>query len=563
MSARKVSNVLLRVQPQQGQAYNHAFRAESLTIGRSISTDLAIPDGSLSRRHARLFWNEDQLYLEDSGSRNGTLLNGALIAGPVVLAPGDRIQLSGTMIELMEIQRYSKDWREDTDSASQTLLKPMKALLQRDEGTSSIPKDDWSALRRYAERLMLVNEVHEAATSSMPLDELLALILDRTFGHLGPEFGAIYLRNSRGQFEAVVARSKNPANQEPLRPPQKLVTEVAEKGMAALVFDTQTDQRFSSSESLVSSGIRSLVAAPILGEADPLGMIVLSSKVLVRQFSEEDLNTLVSVASVAGLKIRNVQLVEEAAQRRVYQRELAIARRIQESLLPRSLPCPDGYQIEARNVPSQGVSGDFYLANQREIDGALVFLVADVSGKGIAASLLVGSLEALAAAPIEDGLPPHEVCEKLSRLLYARTSRERYATLFLGVLYPETGNLIYANAGHPAGLLLRNSGEVEKLGITGVPIGIFKEAQYQAAQVVMELGETLLVFSDGLIEARNQEGEDYSLERLLDLCKRNHQTALADLVTAIDSDWEMFAQNAVTRDDRTLLLLRRCKDPIH
>jgi len=532
-----------------------------MVMGRASASDLVLPDLSLSRQHAKLFWRDDSLMLTDCKSRNGTFVNGTLIQKPVSVAPGDWFQLSETVLEVREIHHYASTEVDIEGGGPHTILRPVKALLDSETPTEQIMESVTPELRRYAERLMLLNEVHEAAARPMALEALLDLILELTFNHLGPESGAIYLRQEDGEFKAVARRSKG-GRAQPMSPSQKLVSEVAEKGLAALVFDTQTDQRFSGSESIVSAGIRSLVAAPIMDEDRPLGLIVLASKAVVRLFSEDDLHTLVSVAAVASLKIRNAKLVEASAQRRVYHRELALARKIQVSLLPRSLPCPLGYEIEGRNLPSHGVSGDFYQVTRRALDGQIVLMVADVSGKGIAASLLVSSLEALAAGPVEDGLPPDEICAKLSRLLYARTSRERYATLFLAVLQPETGQLTYANAGHPAAILVRHDQACEALANTGVPIGIFKEAKYEAKQTLIGPGETLVIFTDGLIEARNQDGEEYGQERLRRLCQQYAGGALEDLVGAIDTEWEAFAQDALARDDRTMVLLRRhANDP--
>lgn len=547
--------VVLQIEPPRRQSFSHTFQDAELTIGRSSANDLPLPDLSLSRLHAKLFWSEGTLHIDDCKSRNGTFLNGVQVVQAHPVMAGDTIQASESLIRIRDIQTGAIADRHPSETSTHTILRPVDVLLR---GQSNQVKDgeDWSALQKYAERLTLLNEVHEAAAKPMPLQNLLELILDQAYDHLGPETGAIFLRKEDNGFETAAYRSKYPGKK-PLEPSQKLVTEVANKGLAALVFDTQTDRRFSGSESIVTSGIRSLMAAPILNEDKPLGLIVLSSKAMVRQFSEDDLSTLVSVAAVASLKIRNATLVEASAQRRIYQRELAIARKIQVSLLPRSLPCPPGYQIEGKNLPSQGVSGDFYQVTQRAIDGRLVMMVADVSGKGIAASLLVGSLEALAAAPVEDGLPPDQICEKLSRLLHARTSRERYATLFLAMLDPESGVLTYANAGHPAALLLREAGHCEPLPITGVPIGIFRETSYQAGRTIIHPGETLVIFTDGLIEARNENDEEFGVNRLDSICSAFRDESVTDLFHSIDEAWQAFANDTVSQDDRTLLLLKR------
>ena len=138
-------------------------------------------------------------------------------------------------------------------------------------------------------------------------------------------------------------------------------------------------------------------------------MIVLSSRMAVRHFAEEDLELLVSLASVAALRLRNVQLAEEAAQRRLLEKELELGRRIQMALLPSLLPELPGYRLHGGTRPSRTVSGDYFQVLTRRDGDECVLMIADVSGKGVAASLLTASLEALAAGPLEDGLSPDEV----------------------------------------------------------------------------------------------------------------------------------------------------------
>ena len=196
---------------------------------------------------------------------------------------------------------------------------------------------------------------------------------------------------------------------------------------------------------------------------------MLESRAGVRQFAEEDLELLVSLAAVAALHLRNLALAMEAAERRRLEEELALARRIQVALLPDHLPEISGWDLYGGNFPSRGVSGDYYEVVERAEGRECVFMMADVSGKGMAASLLTVSLQALSTGPIEDGLPPEEICTRLSRLLYRRTPPEKYATAFLGVLEPATGRLRYTNAGHNPPLVLRAAGQRRGAGLDRRP----------------------------------------------------------------------------------------------
>ena len=543
--------IRLQIVPARGVPFEHLFEGESLVIGRGTNAGLMLDDPFVSRHHARLFRNRSGLFLEDPGSRQGTLLNGQPVREPVRIQPGDVVQISQFTISL----QGAKPAAELDEPLDATVLRRAEDIL-KDSVQAPARVEGEAALRRYAERLRLLNEVHQALGTSLGLDELLELILDRVFGHLLPERGAIFLRTADGGHRRAASRAAA-GTEEALPCSRSLVREVAEKGMAALVLDVQTDQRFAGAQSLRISGVRSLVAAPLLGPEGSLGMIALDSRILVRQFTEEDMDLLISLASVAALHLRNAALALEAAERRRLEEEVALARRIQLALLPDHLPEIGGYELHGGTVPSRGVSGDYYQVVVRRSGEECVLLVADVAGKGMAASLLTASLEALAAGPIEDGLPPDQICDRLSRQLYRRTPPEKYATAFVAVLDPASGRLRYTNAGHNPPLLVRVTGEVERLGPTGVPIALLPAAPYRLAETLLHPGDLLVIYTDGLAEAANPEDEEYGLERLTAACLRHRTASCEEITAAVAQDLEAFARGIPFADDRTLLLARR------
>jgi sigma-B regulation protein RsbU (phosphoserine phosphatase) len=182
-------------------------------------------------------------------------------------------------------------------------------------------------------------------------------------------------------------------------------------------------------------------------------------------------------------------------------------------------------------------------------------MIADVSGKGMGASLLTVSLQALSEGPVEDGLPPDEICVRLSRQLFRRTPPEKFATAFLGVLEAATGLLRYTNAGHNPALLIRGNGTAERLAATGPPLGLFSVAPYRAAETVLAPGDLLVLYTDGFVEAENPAGEEYGLERLQAICLRHPEGE--ELAAALDQDLERFVRGIPFADDRTLVTARR------
>jgi serine phosphatase RsbU (regulator of sigma subunit) len=551
----------IHVVPADGQAFDYPFESDSVIVGRSSTSDLVLADKFLSRQHARLFMQDDFMMVEDLGSRNGTLLNGSQIQAPTRVEAGDVIKVSGSVMSVQDSDHPSASAPSPGGGGfdlGQTVFRDASDLMQSASsiGTTTIKGE--AALRKYADRLRLLNEVNQALNQSMSLDALLDMILDRVFEHLQPEQGVIFIRDAAGENQPAAQRSVPGLETEYLYS-RTLVKEVTEKGLAALVLDVASDDRFGQAESIVASGVRSLVAAPLLGPDGALGMIALNSRLHVRQFSEEDMELLTSLASVAAMRIRNIALLSDAAERRRLEEELALARRIQVSLLPDKLPEPEGWEIYAGNVPSRGVSGDYYQMMERdnEDDNELVVMLADVSGKGMAASLLCSALEALMVGPIEVGYPPSEICTRVSRRLFERTPPEKYATGFLVCLKSAVGSFAFANAGHNYGLLITAAGEVEELGPTGTPIGLVPMAIYKEEQRQLDPGDVLVLYTDGYVEAEDPEGEEYGLERMTEVFVKERAGELAGMSRVLEEDLREFSRGVPFHDDRTLVILRR------
>ena len=550
--------ITIRVTSSEGAVSERTFDGETVVIGRSSQCDLPVPDRSMSRRHARLVsGSDDDWRIEDLGSRNGTVVDGVDVAEPTRLRVGSRVALGSSLLEVVGLGTGTDPGSQrtadgiDDDLAGHTMLRPAAELLPRPES----PDTDSATLWQYAERLRLLSEVHQALDTSITLDDLLELILDRVFEHLRPEEAAVVLRTAGGAYEVAAARSVRGADPAWLFS-RVLARRVVEEAQAALVLDAAADDRFREAISLLDAGVRSLCAAPLLAPNGALGMLVVGSRLSSRQFTPDDMSLLAPLASVAAMRIRNVRLAEEAAERQRLEQEVQLARRIQIALLPATLPQPAGWQVHAGNVPSRGVSGDFYKLVQRA-DGELVMLVADVSGKGIGAALLTGALEALTAAALESGDEPAAVCARVSRLLWERTPVEKYATLFLGFLDTASGLLRYANAGHCPGLLVRAGGASEWLHSTGMPIGIIEHGSFDQAEAVLAPGDLLMVYTDGLTEAENGGDEEYGTERLRQVVVAQRELPLGGVAAAVDTDLEGFAQGTPFHDDRTLVLVRR------
>jgi sigma-B regulation protein RsbU (phosphoserine phosphatase) len=186
-----------------------------------------------------------------------------------------------------------------------------------------------------------------------------------------------------------------------------------------------------------------------------------------------------------------------------------------------------------------------------------VLFVADVAGKGVAASLLTASVEALAAGPLTDGLAPDAVCTRVATHLWRRTPPEKYATAFLAVVERTTGRLVYTNAGHNPALLVRRDGRVERLASNGTPLGLLPAPHYGLAETSMAPGDVLFIYTDGVTEAEDPHEDEYGLARLESVCRRTAGRPLFEVVSAVRDDLRAFAAGVPFRDDLTMVAARR------
>ena len=545
----------LRVKPGDGAAFQQECQGPAIVLGRSNKADIVIPDPCLSRLHARLLQEGDAWLLQDLGSKNPTLLNGQALSGPTPVHPGDVFQLGGTLVYVEAESRDAavpearRARRLPADDGTLLISASTRVRLEPEAAADELGE---AALRRQTGRLRMLNEVHRALARPITLDALFELILDRAFSDLRPDAGLVLLREPGGGYRRAASRTLPGAQEVPHS--RRLLQEVTENGMA-LVVDATSDARFKSSQSIVSSGLRSIVAAPLLDPDGCLGVIVLASQLHVRRFSEEDMELLVSLASAAALRIRNLELAEETARRRILDTELHLAHDIQMALLPRRFPRRDEFELAATLRPASSVGGDLY---DFVADGQrLFFMVGDVAGKGVAAALLMAVTKTLFHAVAEAGTPVCEILARVNQDLARDNERGMFVTAFAGCLDLANGELELGNAGHLAPYRLAADGSLTPLVCpVGVPLGVLEHSTYASARVLLSPGEALFLFTDGVVEALDPTGEQFGadrLERYLGCAAGLEAPALVEgALAALDT----FTGQAPQFDDVTILALR-------
>jgi phosphoserine phosphatase RsbU/P len=549
-----VSLLRLRVEPADAAPFMRDLDRPELVLGRSSKTDVVINDRFLSRVHARIVQQGDGWLIEDMGSRNPTRLNGMPVTSPATLKPGDVILMaeSRVVVEGPEgpVAGSGPEGRNETLPGS-TIFRAASTFFAP-EAAAAAAGDPLA--RNLAERLKLLNEVHRALAAPITLEALLEMILERAFAHLQPDEGAVFLRKSDGGFEAAASRRLPGATGELLYS-RRLAQEVAGKGMAALVTDAGIDERFARAESIVVSGVRSLIAAPLLDSEGSHGMIVLSARQRTRPFGEEDMELLAALASAAALRIRNIALAEETAQRRLLDKELDLARDIQMGMLPRAFPVSPEVDLVATLRPARTVGGDLYDVVE---DGPhLWFIVGDVSGKGVGAALFMAVTKTLFRAIAPGEASVGTALTRLNRELARDNERAMFVTAFGARLDRSSGTLEYVNAGHCPTYRLGAAGAMTTLpGPIDPALGAVEEHAYRTSVVRLEPGDGVVAYTDGVVEARNAAGAELGmagLESYLGACGDARPEAI---VRGLVQKVEEFAGEEAQYDDVTVLALR-------
>jgi phosphoserine phosphatase RsbU/P len=553
-----------------------------ITIGRSARNDLCVPDPFASRVHAEVRREGDLYVLQDLGSANGTLFNGGRVEQPVPLAPGDRIQIGETEIVFHDqalaaagatmIADGGHSVPEATialNSGHRTTSGLLEAIEgARTQGSGETPWGAAAAAPAASQRdrtvipagqgdlLALISKVSVTLLAPATLDETLRQIAALVFEAVPAERCVIMLRDKGGELKVRVAEHHGArAEVGEIRVSRSIVEEVVTNGRSVLTSDAQHDPRFASS-TMTIQGIRSVLAAPLGVGEKIFGMIYADSPLAEAKFSQDHLTVLTTLASVAAIRVENARLVEEDLERERFERELQLAREIQQRFQPSGAPHAPGYELQGISFPCYEIGGDYYDFIPRP-DGRLIIALGDVSGKGTSAALMMSSLHAAMHAQTSAHQSIVGTITAVNKYLAETIPDNRFITLFCAELDPVTGNLVFINAGHNPPLIARAAGTMEQLSAGGVPLGIVADFAFREGRTQLHPGDVLVVYSDGVTETQNAAGEEFGPMRLYDVLSRNLDASAAGLRDRIESALTKFAQGTDAGDDITLVIVKR------
>jgi sigma-B regulation protein RsbU (phosphoserine phosphatase) len=546
-----------------------------ITIGRSARNDLCIPDPFASRVHAEVRREGDEYILQDLGSANGTLYNGANVEGAIHLTAGGRIQIGETEI-VFDDGTFNSGMGATmiTDNSGSSLPEATIALASGDRTTSGLleaiegartqPEEIASTVTtvtpkaaKHGDLLALISKVGITLLSSATLNETLEQIVSLVFESVPADRCLIMMRDEGSEdLRVAVARLRDRVGEVgEIRVSRNVLDEVVIRGKSVLTSDAQHDPRFASG-TMVLQGVRSVLAVP-LGVVDKVfGIIYADSPIAEGRFTEDHLKVLTTLASVAAIRVENARLIEARLERERLERELALASEIQQRFQPTAPPHVKGYELQGISFPCYEIGGDYYDFIERE-DGRLVIALGDVSGKGTAAALLMSSLHAAIHAQSASHDSLVATISAVNRYLADNIPSNRFVTLFYAELDPESGALSFLNAGHNPPLIVHAAGTVEQLASGGLPLGIKRDAEYREGRTQLQRGDVLVIYSDGVTEAQSPSGEEFGSTRLYEVVSRNIEASAAGIRDRIESSLTKFAQGTSAADDITLVIVKR------
>jgi phosphoserine phosphatase RsbU/P len=518
-------------------------------IGRQAGNELTLRDSRISRQQAQITADDGNFILEDMGSRHGTFVNGERVLRHE-LKPKDRIDFG--------MQDSYKLIYIGDGATIEELVEKVEAPPPTEAGSRGLY------------HLGVLLEVARTLGTGLSLEDVLSSVVDAAIQVTRTERGVLLLANPAGELQTAVARDsqRNTLRPDQLQVSQSVVKRVATTRRELVVSDTGAETAVSAQESVARLELHTIVAIPIdklptietldatisTRQGELIGVLYLDSHTSSSAFTDLDRQVLHTLAREAATVVENARLFASARAKTRLDHEIEIASQIQRHLLPKTLPNLPNVAVAGTTLACHSVGGDCF--DVIELGGGRHgFFVGDVAGKGISAALLATLLQGVffTTAAMDISLPG--VFSRVNTYLCERSAEERYATVFYGVL-DKMGRFEYVNAGHVPPLLRRKSGALEALGSANFPVGMFAEAEYQSARVILDPGDVLVIYTDGVSEATNTHNELFEDARLRQTVESFAGEDVNELAQCIREAVKVFTQGAPQSDDITVLTIQ-------
>lgn len=532
-----------------------------ILIGRHPDCRVVLDAPSVSRQHCALTVAADGVVAEDLRSRNGTLVNGSPLTTPRRLEDGDELGLCGHRLVFRATSSavtdswaaavVDDDFEDDPTGGSDALIVSQMDVVR--------PSADEGLDQHTQAKLRAVLGLNRAIGASLSLDDVLPRLLDgllEVFPQADRGF-VLLAQPPTGKLRVRARRTKHPDEGHP-RISRTLIDRVATSRRAILSADAVTDTRFRANESVLVGSIRSVMCVPVTaGDGRLLGVLQVDSRDMRDRFDADDLEVLVGLVGRAAQAIEQALAHDERVEREQLDRDLELAHRVQQGLLPSGPPALPGYEIFDFYEAARHVGGDFF-SYVPLAGGRLAVVLADVSGKGIAAALLMAALSAdvrycLASEP-DLGRAVSLINESFLRGGWD----DRFATLVVAVLAPERDAVTVCNAGHLPVFLRQPDGTVRQVAVElgNFPLGMAADHDFRSCTIELPPDGAFVLCTDGVTEAMNHEGRCYGIERLEQVIA-GPATGAEAIARRILADIDQHTAGVSGNDDLCLVCVRR------
>ena len=404
--------------------------------------------------------------------------------------------------------------------------------------------------------LMEVLGVARSLAASHELQPLLELVEASVLRVLDCDRAGVFVLDERTNELAGRAVTGEPGLRFPAD--RGIAGSVLRAGVAIRLEDAHLDPRFNPEvDRRTGYRTRSMLTVPVRDWLDrPIGVLTALNK-HGGPFESRDEAVAAALAVQVGVAIQRQLLLDQAEERRRFERDLEVARAIQQGLMPRRAPRMAGLEVAGWNLPADETGGDFFDLQALD-DGTLALTVADVAGHGIGPALLVAECRAFIRATLAQARDPARLVELVDILLAEDLPEDRFITLFFGLYDPAKGLLRYTSAGHgPTLLYRRETGRIEELPPHGCPLGVAPDMPKAASEIPIHPGDILAIFTDGFTEWENPSGIQFGNDRLGAAIDRDRDLPAAALIAAIHGDLLAFTDGTPQPDDLTAVILKR------
>jgi sigma-B regulation protein RsbU (phosphoserine phosphatase) len=414
------------------------------------------------------------------------------------------------------------------------------------------------------DKLRLLLDITKKISRSLDVEEVVNLVMDTLDQLLPYDAAGIYVierpRLEDGQeatgalkrFSKTAVRGYDIDEMSELhmKVGEGLIGHVAKIGEPLIVSDVARDERYFNAR----HETRSEMIAPVISSEEVLGVFDLESDEL-DAYDEDDLEVLMLLASQVAIILEKAMLHESSMERKRLQAQLEVARQVQLELLPPRDPRLEGFDISAYNFSTEEVSGDYYDFVQI-YDDHLGLVIADVSGKGVPAALLMAFLRASLRAAIHVGYAPNISMAKVNYLLWESIENNQFVTAFYGVLDATNKTLAYSNAGHNPPILMSAEGEARFIERGGIPLGMFRDTRYYEYYLPVESGQTLVLYTDGATEAASGDGCEFGRERLAEKVREGRHLGARELIKSLHGAILEWTDGRGSSDDVTFVIVK-------